>query len=61
MILAVKSFQQIDKVAYSKSVFLKGFMNLIGKVSDGMFCKVARLKAKLSEIEYVLVSKMILH
>ena len=61
MILAVKSFQQIDKVPYSKSVFLKGFMNLIGKVSDGMFCKVAGLKAKLSEIEYVLLSKMILH
>ena len=61
MILAVKSFQQIDKVAYSKSVFLKGFMNLIGKVSDSMFCKVERLKAKLSETEYVLLSKMILH
>ena len=61
MIPAVKRFQQIDKVAYGKSVFLKGFMNLICKVSDGMFCKVAGLKAKLSEIEYVLLSKIILH
>ena len=61
MILAVKSFQQIDKVDYSKSAFLKEFMNLISKVSDGMFCKVAALKAKLSEIEYVLLSEMILH
>ena len=61
MILAVKGFQQIDKVGYSKSAILKEFMNLIGKVSDAMFCKVAALTAKLSEIEHVLLSKMILH
>ena len=61
MILAVKSFQQIDKDAYSSSFFLKGFMDLIGKVSDSMFCKVTALKVKLPEIEYVLLSKMILY
>ena len=61
MILAVKSFQQIDKDAYSRSFFLKGFMDLIGKVSDSMFCKVTALKVKLPEIEYVLLSKMILY
>ena len=61
MILVVKSFQQIDKDAYSRSFFLKGFMDLIGKVSDCMFCKVTALKAKLPEIENVLLSKMILY
>ena len=40
--------------------FLKGFMDLIGKVSDSMFCKVTALKVKLPDIEYVLLSKMIL-
>ena len=61
MILAVKSFQQNDKDAYSRSFFLKGFMDLIGKVSDCMFCKVTALKVKLPEIENVLLSKMILY
>ena len=61
MILAVKSFQQINKDAYSRSFFLKGFMDLIGKVSDSMFCKVTALKVKLRDIEYVLLSKMMLY
>ena len=61
MILAVKSFQQNDKDAYSRSFFLKGFMDLIGKVSDSMFWKVTALKVKLPEIENVLLSKMILY
>ena len=61
MIFAVKSFEQIDKDAYSRSFFLKGFIDLIGKVSDSMFYKVTALKAKLPEIEYVLFSKMILY
>ena len=61
MVLAVKSFQQIDKDAYSRTFFLKGFMDLIGKVSDSMFCKVVGLKAELPEIKYVLLSKMILY
>ena len=61
MILAVKSFQQIDKDAYSRSFLLKGFMDFIGKVSDSMFYKVTALKVKLPEIEYVLFSKMILY
>ena len=61
MVLAVKSFRQIDKDAYSRTFFLKGFMDLIGKVSDSMFCKVTDLKVKLPEIEYVLLSKMILY
>ena len=61
MVLAVKSFQQIDKDAYSRTFFLKGFMDLIGKVSDSMFCKVAGLKAEPPEIKYVLFSEMILY
>ena len=59
MILAVKSCQQIDKDAYSRSFFLKGFMDVICKVSDSTFCKVAALKVKLPEIEYVLLSKIL--
>ena len=61
MIVAVKNFQQKNKDAYSRSFFLKGFMDLIGKVSDCMFCKVTALKVKLHEIENVLLSKMILY
>ena len=61
MILAVKIFQEIYKDAYSRSFFLEGFMDLIGIVSDSMFCNVTALKVKLPEIENILLSEMILY